>query len=74
MTKNDTIDGPTDNYSRIPSRRHSIRSSINDDVHHFKISEESSEYKNAEDKITISTEEKTKNDKGGKENGKNKQR
>ena len=57
---NDTINGPSDNYSRNPSRRHNIHSSINDDVHHFKISEESSEYKNAEDTITISTKEKTK--------------
>ena len=72
MTKDDRVNGPTDNYSRIPSRRNTIRSSINDDVHHFKIFKESD--KDTEDKITISTEEKTKNDKGGKENGKNKQR
>jgi|TARA_R110000765_G_scaffold246766_1_gene348798 hypothetical protein len=70
MTNNDTINRLSDNHSRNPSRRHNIRSSINDDVHHFKISEEISSHgvsselhvknKNAEDTITISTKEKTK--------------
>lgn len=64
MTKDDRVNRRLDNYSGIPRSRNNIRSSIIYDVPHFKIFKEYN--KNTEDKITISTEEKTKNDKGGK--------
>jgi len=66
MTKDDRVNRRLDNYSRILSSRSNIWSCITAGVANIKNSEEDSEYKNAEDKITISTKEKTKNDKGGK--------